>query len=397
MQTFNFFENQLVDVNDLMTLQSVPQSAIKDILVSLSNKGVITGVSVTPTSPTPSKAVVVTSGKMILEDGSDITTGTSTQVDLSSNIAALTLGQSVWLTIYAVPTQISDTPVVTPAGTTINYRTYDSVVFVVVTGTPSTGTPVKSNATPSGYTGVLIADVLVSYGLTAILIPNIDQTRMNSFVNIPYLLDLTNRNPPPWPISYVTGLQNALDNKMPLTYAIPESQVTGLQGDLNTLTTNLANLNTALITYESTTNTTLVSHGSSITNLNNGLASTNSTVFSHTTSINNLNSQMSTANTNIAAIFAWTAEQTADFLGNGHVDIACQSGLRIRIVWGSVNTGTNFANVSFEAAFSAVYSIQFTNYTTRAASYINSYSTIGCQFGTDGSTMDGFYLVIGKA
>ncbi len=316
MQTYNFFENQYVGVADLMALQTVPQVGIKDILVSLVNKGVISGVSVSQNTPSASLAVAIAVGHMILEDGSDVTTGTTTTLDLSSYVATLATGNSAWASIYACPVQVSDTPVITPSGTTINYRTYDSVQFLVSMGPVSTGTPSLGNTPPPGFTGVLLADVLLTAGQTQILTSNISTTRLNSFINFPYLISLIQQAAPPWPISDITGLTTALAALMPLNASIPQTQIVDLVANLAAINTALASLSSTLssdmtginaqlsthTTQLSTLNSEMSTADSNISTLQSNVTSIQFTVAGHTTSIGSLNSEMSTADSNISTL-----------------------------------------------------------------------------------------------
>lgn len=299
MQTFNFFANQFVDVSDMMAIQAVPQSAIKDILLSLVDKGVITGVAVVPTAPTASLAVNVQSGKMYLEDGSGVTTGSATLLDLSALVAALTAGQSGYATIYAIPTQVSDTPVVTPGGGTIQYRTYDSVEFVVVMGTPTTGSPALGTTPPVGFTGVLIADILLTAGMTQILSGAISQGRLDNFINIPYILSLiAAAGLPPYPQSDVTGLVAAL--------AAINAHLTTLDGQVSALGTR-ATTDEGAITALQTRATT---DETAITALQARATTDEADITTLDGEVATLNSEVATINTDITAIDAEIAALT---------------------------------------------------------------------------------------
>lgn len=383
MQTFNFFENQFVDVADMMALQSVPQSAIKDILVSLVDKGVITGVGIYPTSPTASLAVSIQAGKLILEDGSDIITGSAVLLNLASFVSALTTGQSVKVGIWAVPTQVSDTPVLTPSGVTINYRAYDSVLYVPVAAPAYTGAdPGVVPLPPVGYTGVLIGYITLTFGQTAIVAGDIDQTVMKSFVNIPYILGLISANAPPFPISAITGLSAALALLMPLTYAIPESQVVNLTSDLATLTSALAALNTLLTSSVATMNASIAALAGTVTALG-ALESTDAA------NIATLTTAEATDATNIAALQAFEAGFTSGSSGGmwwkKHADGFIEQ-------WG-VAGGSNPLTVTFPIDFANIPNVTLTSNNfgtgaTRNVAYLTASPTIhGFTASTDSSSI----------
>jgi hypothetical protein len=158
MEKQNFYGEQIVGVAELMKLQEASEAVVKDALVSLGAKGVLGGIQLQPTSPQASLGVVITAGKVALEDGTLVTLPLAATLDLSTVGVVQEAGHSLWVGVYAVPTTVDDTPVTTPANTTINYRTYDSVMWRTVVGAEG-DTPTKPTSSPEGYVGVLLGYV----------------------------------------------------------------------------------------------------------------------------------------------------------------------------------------------------------------------------------------------
>lgn len=191
MERHNYYFEQLVGVPDMIAVETVPQNGIRDILVSLGNKGIISGFGTIPTTPVNSMSVLVQPGKIALEDGTIVSTTLSTALDLSQTGTVSTGGKSRWVTVYACPKQTSDTPLTTPAGDVINYRTYDDVQYVFVVGDEDYA-PVYPVAAPAGFVGSLLCDIKREFGQTAITADQIKFERTQFFQSIPAILTLIN-------------------------------------------------------------------------------------------------------------------------------------------------------------------------------------------------------------
>jgi len=189
MERHNYYFEQLIGVPDMTAVETVPQNGIRDVLVSFGNKGIVNGFGTLPTTPVNSMSVLVQPGKIVLEDGTIVVTSLATALDLSQTGTVSAAGKSRWVTVYACPKQTSDTPLTTPAGDVINYRTYDDVQYIFVVGDEDYE-PVYPVAPPAGFVGSLLCDVKREFGQTAITADQIKFERTQFFQSIPAILAL---------------------------------------------------------------------------------------------------------------------------------------------------------------------------------------------------------------
>lgn len=243
MNRVNFYLEQIVSVEDLDLLQDNVENMFASIIEDLGFAYAYNGLYVDANSPT-SLAVRAHPGRCYFGRGIGSQHGvlasvTAIPVNVDQNSASTTVvtsGHQRWLSIWATPVTVNDTPVITPAGPTIQFRTYGGIAFVVTM--ESEDTPANATKPALGsVNGILLADVKRTYGQTVITAEDIDLSRVASYgqngqerATIPYLLD-------------------TLDNSVERISAL-EQGLTDLEGDFGdyqtAMTSTIAGINSAI-------------------------------------------------------------------------------------------------------------------------------------------------------
>lgn len=244
MKRINFYLEQVVAKEDLALLQDNIESMFAALIEDLGIRYAYNGLYADANNPN-AMAVRVHPGRCYFGfDGCGqhgvLSTIQLVALNLDKNGAATavqTNGNERWLSVWVIPKTVSDTPVITPAGITIQYRTYDSVDFAVTMGAEAAIGSASRPALESVTNGILIADVRLTYGMTTVPNANIDASRVLSYGQsghergaLPYLL-------------------NTLDNTVSRLNAA-EQNIVAIQSELDdfesTIATNLQNLQTAI-------------------------------------------------------------------------------------------------------------------------------------------------------
>lgn len=289
MDSQNWYFEQLVDVDNMDAIETAAHAGIKDIIVCLQEKGVISGCGISQSTPSPSLAVLVQPGKLALEDGSIVVVGATRTLDLSSFVPA-TSGQSVWLTVWGTPVESSDTPVVTPSGSTLNYHLFDDVLYTVIAGVADFGTPAKSNTPPVGFVGTLIGDILLPSGTTVILGTAVDLTRQARFAPIGNLqaeIDAINVS-----LASTNAIMGALSSLMSTLQA--QVNTIGTQTGANTF--NISSIAAAITAIQAAI---AVINGTTIPNLNTTLGAL---IAANTSDISTAEGHITTLDSEVAAL-----------------------------------------------------------------------------------------------
>lgn len=205
MDKLKFYLEQLVAVEDLNNLQDNVEAMFSHIIQDLGMEYAYNGMLPVPLA-TPAMGITVGAGRCYF--GSSTNTGqfgslpSDTVVDLAHDYATTAtavagVGAQKWVSVFAIPRVINDTPVLTPAGSISNYHTWGGVTLNVRQGTEAAiATRPDLSVEP---TGILICDILLTYGQSIVTALNIDQTRVPSYDadghrvdTIPYLVTAIN-------------------------------------------------------------------------------------------------------------------------------------------------------------------------------------------------------------
>lgn len=235
MKRINFYLEQVVAKEDLALLQDNIESMFAALIEDLGIRYAYNGLYADANNPN-AMAVRVHPGRCYFGfDGCGqhgvLSTIQLVALNLDKNGAATAVqanGNERWLSVWIIPKTVSDTPVITPAGITIQYRTYDSVDFAVTMGAEAAIGSASRPALESVTNGILICDVRLTYGMTTVPNANIDASRVLSYGQsgqergaLPYLL-------------------NTLDNTVSRLNAA-EQNIVAIQTELDNFETDTAN------------------------------------------------------------------------------------------------------------------------------------------------------------
>jgi len=206
MKLLNFFLDQLVTMEDLNDLQANVDVMFASLIKDLGIQYAYSGMLPRPLD-TPGMGITVGAGRcyfgLLGGQGQHGVLPSDQGVDLShdsqsASTVVVGVGNQKWLSIFALPSVVNDTPIVTPAGPTVNYNTWGGVTFAIHQGVEGI-TPVRPDPTGTEPSGVLICDVLLTYGQTIVNTDSIDLTRVISYdadghrnATLPYLVNTLN-------------------------------------------------------------------------------------------------------------------------------------------------------------------------------------------------------------
>ena len=191
MQRQQFYPKQLIDVTAMMTLQATPQNGIKDALVSIGAKGIVQGLGLSTVLPY-SWSFTISTGKVILEDGSIVSITSTKTNTINPAIQTVTGTGSTFYAVFLIPKNTLSTPIVDPDGDTINYIESDDYSVVLVPNSASNGTVPSQFATAgNGYQGVRLGDIARYTGQTNIQPADIRPLYADYVTNNANLFDLS--------------------------------------------------------------------------------------------------------------------------------------------------------------------------------------------------------------
>jgi len=191
MQRQQFYPKQLIDVTAMMTLQATPQNGIKDALVSIGAKGIVQGLGLSTVLPY-SWSFTISTGKVILEDGSIVSITSTKTITINPAIQTVTGTGSTFYAVFLIPKNTLSTPIVDPDGDTINYIESDDYNVVLVPNSASNGTVPSQFATAgNGYQGVRLGDIARYTGQTNIQPADIRPLYADYVTNNANLFDLS--------------------------------------------------------------------------------------------------------------------------------------------------------------------------------------------------------------
>jgi len=182
----NYYYRQKVTEADLDNLETNLESALKNSIVDLFGVGMVAGGEVLPNSPTPDMSVVVTAGRGYDFLGQRVAWSTSQNVDCSKDkdgvsTAVATSGNQKWITILAYFARALSDPRIDGYGNVVYFRQDESFTFKVIQGAEAPAGQAQRPAHPTDG-GLILADVLLSYGTTAITADMIDTSRYEGIV-----------------------------------------------------------------------------------------------------------------------------------------------------------------------------------------------------------------------
>lgn len=186
MNRQNYYYRQKVTEADLDNLETNLENALKNSIVDLFGVGMVAGGEVLPNSPTPDMSVIVTAGRGYDFLGQRIAWSTSQNVDCSKDkdgvsTAVVASGNQKWITILAYFARALSDPRIDGHGTVVYFREDESFTFKVIQGAEAPAGQAQKPAHPTDG-GLILADVLLSYGTTAITADMIDASRYEAIV-----------------------------------------------------------------------------------------------------------------------------------------------------------------------------------------------------------------------
>jgi|GEM_PF-2964644 len=174
MDRLNFYSGQLVNHNDLNTLENNIENKDKELTQKLIGYGIVEGFNVVSNSPAD-LTVLVNPGYAVDQYGQTIKLLIQKQVNLAPYVPS---SNKRYVTLYAKFARKEYETRTNDIGEELKYRQDEDCEIVIAVGEVG-ATPVKPNI-PSE--GVLLADVLLSSGQTQIT--TIDNTRRQSLINM---------------------------------------------------------------------------------------------------------------------------------------------------------------------------------------------------------------------
>lgn len=186
MNRQNYYYRQKVTEADLDNLETNLENALKNSIVDLFGVGMVAGGEVLPNSPTPDMSVIVTAGRGYDFLGQRIAWSTSQNVDCSVDkdgvsTAVSTSGNEKWITVLAYFERALSDPRIDGHGNVVYFREDESFTFKVIQGAEAPAGQAQRPAHPTDG-GLILADVLLSYGTTAITADMIDTSRYEHIV-----------------------------------------------------------------------------------------------------------------------------------------------------------------------------------------------------------------------
>lgn len=180
----DFFYRQLVSEAALDEALADLETAVMRVLGDIGLRGVFSGLTVAETSPTGLE-VAVTAGTARDQAGNRIRVPSTQTVDISEDYLGVpttvaTTGNQKYLSVYVTFDRSLESPQTDGNGDTVYTRRLESFGWKVVQGTES--------ATPSRPAllsdAILLADVLISYGTTAVVNADLSTTRRMDAISI---------------------------------------------------------------------------------------------------------------------------------------------------------------------------------------------------------------------
>ncbi|HHV62136.1 MAG TPA: hypothetical protein GXX51_05800 [Firmicutes bacterium] len=182
----NYYYRQKVTEADLDNLENNLESALRNSIIDLFGVGMVAGGDVQQNSPTPDMSVIVTPGKGYDFLGQRIAWSTSQNVDCSKDkdgtpTAVTTQGNEKWITVLAYFTRFYSDPRVDGHGNVVYFKEDEGYTFKVIQGAEA---PIGQAQRPAHPTdgGLILADIRLTYGVTAITNSMIDKTRYEDIV-----------------------------------------------------------------------------------------------------------------------------------------------------------------------------------------------------------------------
>ena len=174
MDRLNFYSGQLVDHNDLNTLESNIENKDKELVQKLVGYGIVEGFNVVSNSPAD-LTVLVNPGYAVDQYGQTIKLLTQKQINLASCVPS---SNNRYVTLYAKFARKEHETRTNDIGEEFKYRQDEDCEIVIAVGEVGAN-PVKPNIPPEG---ILLADVLLSSGQTQIT--TTDNTRRQNLINM---------------------------------------------------------------------------------------------------------------------------------------------------------------------------------------------------------------------
>lgn len=186
MNRQNYYYRQRVTEADLDNLETNLENALKNSIVDLFGVGMVAGGEVLPNSPTPDMSVIVTPGRGYDFLGQRIAWSTSQNVDCSKDkdgvsTAVTAQGNQKWITVLAYFTRFYSDPRIDGHGNVVYFMEDEGYAFKVVQGIEAPAGQAQKPAHPTDG-GLILTDILLSYGTTAITSDMIDKSRYDAIV-----------------------------------------------------------------------------------------------------------------------------------------------------------------------------------------------------------------------
>lgn len=178
LNRLNFYPKQIVTDTDLNTLQANVENADYNLAMDLGLSGVVSGLEVSPNSPNDLK-VAYTKGVAYDAYGKRIAASGNGLIDCSS-YTVLNDGYERWISIVIEFARNAYDARVVDSGTIYYYQDAYFAIGIVTGITAATGTATRPAVSASQ---VVLADIYLPYGLTAITEEYIDPVRRQTLKN----------------------------------------------------------------------------------------------------------------------------------------------------------------------------------------------------------------------